>query len=126
MRVRVKSIDNAALLARSPQARRAALFEVSGNVRSDNEPRVPKLHGGLRGSARSFVSSDDRGVVEWGGDADTAPYARAQHAGTNGIVRFKDYSEPGTGPDWTEETRREREGAWREMFAREYGRGLRG
>lgn len=126
MRISLKRIENAGLLARSPQARRAALFSVAGNVLADATPLVPRREGALQGSGRAFVSAADTGIVEWGGDGDTARYARAQHAGTNGIVRFKEYTTPGTGAGWTGKAEDERLDAWREMFAREYARGLRG
>ena len=126
MRIALKRREVGDIVARSPQAKRAALFAVSENALSDSTKRVPKLRGHLRTSGRAFLSADGKGVIEWGGDSLTARYARAQHAGGTSRVRFRSYTTPGTGADWTGKTSAERADAWRRMFAAVYGRGLRG
>jgi len=121
MQVRISEVDVSALQDRARQAKRAALFVASENALSDATPYVPMLTGALRTSGRAFVSADDRGTVEWGGDAATARYARRQHD-----HEFVNYTSPGTGSNWIGRARDERAQAWRDMFAQEYARRIHG
>lgn len=121
MHVRISKVDVSALQGRALHAKRAALFVASENALSDATPFVPMLTGALRASGCAFVSAEDRGTVEWGGDAATARYARRQHD-----HEFANYTSPGTGSNWTGRAREERAQAWRDMFAQEYARRIRG
>lgn|GEM_PF-2514558 len=121
MQVKVAKVDVSALQDRARQAKRAALFVASENALSDATPYVPMLTTALRTSGRAFVSAEDRGTVEWGGNAATSRYARRQHD-----HEFARYTTPGTGSDWTGRAKAERAQAWRDMFALEYGRRIHG
>jgi glycosyltransferase A (GT-A) superfamily protein (DUF2064 family) len=64
---------------------------------------APKRFGVLRGSIhatlpRAITRTRVQSTVGAGGPA--AAYARAQHEGTNGIVIFRNYTTPGTGPEF--------------------------
>lgn len=127
---RMTRCDLSAVRARQAPARQAALGIVAATVLADATPKVPmsmvSRGTNLRASGRARPMADGTAEVEWGGDGKTSRYARAQHRGTNGIVVFRSYTTPGTGPRWFEAARDERGDAWRRMFAQEYARRLHG
>ena len=130
VRIVLRECDLSALRARMPSAMRSALGIVADTVLADATPKVPmsmRSRGtNLRGSGRARTMTDSTAQVEWGGDGATSRYAGAQHAGHAGSRVFRNYTTPGTGPKWDEAAKREREDAWRRMFASEYGRRLHG
>lgn len=127
MRARVASHDLGGLLARSDAARTAALGVVAHNVEADCRPYVPYETGALRDSGKP-VQEGDHWVVEWGGDGDTAEYARYQYY-TPGLNHGTSANEEGGGGEggenlatdhWFEAAQAVRGDAWRDMFASEY------
>lgn len=130
VRVSMREFDWAAVKARLPQAKRAALGIVAATVLADATPKVPmsmRSRGtNLRGSGRARCMADGTAEVEWGGDGKTSRYAGPQHAGHAGGRVFRNYTTPGTGPKWPERARDERGGAWRAMFAQEMARRVHG
>lgn len=79
----------------SPQAIKRGRIALSNQILIDSEPFVPLgSTGALRASGHG---NPDGSKVIW-----NTVYARAHFYGTNGIVTFRFYSTPGTGPDWTE------------------------
>lgn len=72
--------------------RRNANRRAAGKFLQRAQPYVPLDRGPLRSSGRVV----DHETVEWRG----LPYGKAQFYGTNGIVTFRNYTTPGTGPRW--------------------------
>ena len=58
--------------------------------------------------SEKYIPSDGKGYLRASGHASNGSvawntvYARAQFFGSNGIVRFKNYTTPGTGSKWSE------------------------
>ena len=130
VRIRMTGYDCARLKARIPSAKRAALGIVATQVLADATRFVPmsmRSRGtNLRQSGRARTMADGAAEVEWGGDGKTSRYARPQHEGHAGSRVFRHYTTPGTGPKWADRAKRERESAWRRMFAQELARRVHG
>lgn len=126
MRVSLKSADLSGLTSRCEGAMEAALGIVAENVLADCTPYVPYETGALRGSGRAAAKAGV-GTVSWGGDADTAQYARAQYYGAYDHSTSQNaIFAPKARGHWFEGAKAERKGAWCDMFAQEYGRRLHG
>ncbi len=121
MRARVVSHDLGGLLARSDAARDAALGVVAHNVLADCTPYVPYETGALQASGQA-LQEGDHWVVEWGGDGDTAEYARVQYydAGLSHDTPANAAMAPSATDHWYEKCRSHRWGVWGKMFKREY------
>lgn len=121
MRARVASHDLGGLLARSDAARDAALGVVAHNVLADCTPYVPYETGALQASGQA-LQEGDHWVVEWGGDGDTAQYARVQYydAGLSHDTPANAAMAPNATDHWFEAAQAVRGDAWRDMFASEY------
>lgn len=78
MRLRLKAADVSGLASRSEAANRAALSITAENVLSDCREYVPFDSGALQASGATRREGD-RAFVEWGGDSETAAYARIQY-----------------------------------------------
>lgn len=85
----ISKLENAVTTA----AVRKSEFTVANQVLIDSDKHVPKGLGTLVGTGRVEGNT----AVSW-----TTVYARAHYYGTNGIVKFRKYSTPGTGPKWVE------------------------
>lgn len=125
MIVTFKSLDlRSATPAKLSKAMRAATFAVAENVLSDCTPYVPIRTGRLRESGETRHGSSGDASVVWGTDADTARYARKQYYGYySHTTQFNPSNSTGTRA-WFDKVRPKREDAWREMFRREYERGI--
>jgi hypothetical protein len=78
MRLRVKDCDVSGIAAKVEAANRAALGIAAENVLSDCGEYVPYDTGALQSSGATRQSGD-KAYVEWGGDSETAAYARVQY-----------------------------------------------
>lgn len=75
-----------------PNNIKVAKYAMMNDMLRKMQPFVPKFEGILQ---QTGVISADKTALIW-----NTPYARAQFYGTNGIVTFKNYTTPGTGPRW--------------------------
>ena len=77
--------------------------------------------------SENYVPSDGKGTLRATGHADNGSaiwgivYARAQFYGTNGIVRFRKYTTPGTGSKWTEKASNSKMKNWEEVAKKGLG-----
>lgn len=91
---------------------RAAKTAVANQILMDSERFVPNDGKGyLRASGHA-----SNGSVAW-----NTVYARAQFFGTNGIVRFRKYTTPGTGSKWTEKASNNNMKNWEEVAKKGLG-----
>lgn len=86
-------------------AMKQAQFNVAEQVVMDSERFVPQRDGDLVGTGRAYS-----GYVTW-----HTVYARAHYFGTNGIVKFRKYSTPGTGTQWVEKAAASNMKNWEEV-----------
>ena len=123
MRIDLRRCDASGVLQALSGARDAALLVVAENVVSDCTPHVPCLTGALADSGRASVRAGV-GHAEWGGDAETARYARVQYYDES--LRH-DPRGSATAPcaHWVEQTAAFRAEEWRGMLRDELGRGMR-
>lgn len=98
-------VGNVDKLFSSANKQRAKLA-LTSQMATDMEKYVPLKKGVLRAN---LTITPDR--LSYG-----AVYARAQYYGTNGIVSFHNYTEPGTGPKWDEKAKANHMEEWKEMF----------
>nr|DAD67446.1 MAG TPA: Minor capsid protein [Siphoviridae sp. ctpGU1]DAM58785.1 MAG TPA: Minor capsid protein [Caudoviricetes sp.] len=95
----------------------------SGNVRTAKTAVANQI---LMDSER-FVPNDGKGYLRASGNASNGSvawntvYARAQFFGSNGIVRFKNYTTPGTGTKWCEKASDVYMDRWEEVVKRGLG-----
>lgn len=85
--IELDSLLNIGSEARKNRARLA----LSERALEDMTPYVPMDTGALRSTGTASPEQ-----IRWWG----VPYARAQFYGTNGLVVFRNYTTPGTGPRW--------------------------
>ena len=85
-----------------------AKLALANQMATDMEKYVPLKKGALRAN---LTITPDR--LSYG-----AVYARAQYYGTNGIVSFHNYTEPGTGPKWDEKAKGDYMDSWIDTFKR--------
>lgn len=78
MRLRLRSVDVSGAAGAVDAANRAALGVTAENVLSDCREYVPYDSGALQASGDTRQEGD-KAYVEWGGDAETAAYARVQY-----------------------------------------------
>lgn len=77
--------------------------------------------------SENYVPSDGKGILRGTGHEDNGSaiwgtvYARAQFYGTNGIVRFRKYTTPGTGSKWTEKASNSKMKNWEEVAKKGLG-----
>lgn len=126
MRVRLRSSDVSSVARHATEARRAALGVVAENALADTEQYVPYETGALVGSGRAEVDrSGDRATLSWGGDADTAEYARPQYYEPHDHSSAANAAHSPRATDhWAEASARENGDRWREMLAEKIERGL--
>lgn len=92
----------------SEDSMRRGKVAVANQMLLDMDQYIPKKSGSLRAS----------GKVEGSGNAVTfnTVYARAQFYGTNGIVTFGRYTEPGTGKRWDDKAKDNHLEGWVDKF----------
>lgn len=88
-------------------------YAMGNQMLADMNQYVPKKGNILRPTGH--LSNDYKYIVY------QTPYAKAQFYGTNGIVEFKKYSEPGTGKRWDERAKGLHLPAWKRAFLRGAG-----
>ncbi|EAC2379275.1 minor capsid protein [Listeria monocytogenes] len=91
-----------------------AKFATANQMLADMNPFVPLRDATLRSSGH--VDADGDSLV-W-----VSPYAKAQFYGTNGIVKFRQYTTPGTGARWDLKA----EGLFMSTWVKVFARGLTG
>lgn len=83
-----------------------AKLALASQMASDMDSYVPLKEGALRANLTITPDRLSYGEV----------YARAQYYGTNGIVSFHEYTEPGTGPKWDEKAKSDHMDSWVDTF----------
>ena len=126
MRVRLRASDVSSVARHATAARRAALGVVAENALADTEPYVPYETGALVGSGTAEVgASGDRATLSYGGDADTARYARRQYSEPHDHSTAANAAHSPRATDhWCEASARENGDRWRAMLAEGIERGL--
>lgn len=86
---------------------------VANQVLMDSDRFVPRRSGAMRAAAR--VNNGGRSVNYY------IVYARAHFYGTNGIVVFRKYTTPGTGPMWIHKASAANMSKWENIVAKSLG-----
>jgi hypothetical protein len=119
MRVSYSGIDLGHIKQDERRNLNSALGIVAENALSDCERYVPYETGALRRSGRT-VLSDGKAAIEWGGDSDTARYARRQY-----YDKGLHHTTSGTCAEWARVCSASRKTAWEGMFRKALSGGMR-
>lgn len=90
----------------SNSTKQRAKLALTSQMAIDMEKYVPLKKGTLRANVTITPDRLSYGAV----------YARAQYYGTNGIVSFHNYTEPGTGPKWDKKAKAKHMDDWIDIF----------
>lgn len=124
MRLSVKRVDLSGVSEAVERANEAALGVTAENALSDTRPYVPYDTGALQGSGEARVEGD-RALLEYGGDAETARYAREQYYNPhNHATRQNALHAPRACDHWGERSKADNSDRWVAMHAAEMGRRL--
>lgn len=119
MRISYEGIDLGNVQPNERKNLNAALDVVAENALSDCTRYVPVDTGALRSSGRT-VLSDGKAALEWGGDANTARYARKQY-----YDKSLKHTTAGTCAEWAKVCAASRKAAWEGMFRKALSGGMR-
>lgn len=111
MSVRVNIRKNLkGIKTRVNQMAKQGQYALVNQVHQDSNKYAPKKSGDMR--IQSYVTPDNKQII-W-----NAPYARAQYYGTNGKVKFRKYTTPGTGPKWDQKAKAIHGKQWQNIVKR--------